>query len=167
MGYASRQGRARISPRSPEAAGVCDRCGFIYTHSTLRWQFDYAGAGLINKRILVCASCYDTPQAQLRAIVLPPDPQPIMNPRPPNYVTAQTTYRTTSGQNTTNAVTGLPVLGTKIRSTQDNNTRVIQQTGEPPGGNNTTPGISSIVPGSSNPGLPYNNTTVPKTGNLV
>ena len=82
MGYASRQGRAHTSSSNPQAAGVCDRCGFVYQHNTLRWQMDWAGASLINKRILVCDRCYDTPQEQLRAIVIPADPVPIQNPRP-------------------------------------------------------------------------------------
>lgn len=39
-------------------------------------------------RILVCQSCYDKPQEQLRTVILPPDPVPIMNPRPEDYVIA-------------------------------------------------------------------------------
>jgi len=46
---------------------------------------DYAGAGLINRRLLVCKGCEDRPQDQLRSIVLPPDPVPIKNPRVPNW----------------------------------------------------------------------------------
>jgi hypothetical protein len=71
---------------------------------------DYSGSGLYNKRILVCENCYDTPQQQLKVIVIPPDPMPILNARPPNYVDAETNYRVTSGQNTVDPVTGIPII---------------------------------------------------------
>lgn len=166
MAYASKQGRARISARSPQAAAVCDRCGFVYQHSSLRWQFDWAGASLINKRLLVCSPCNDTPQQQLRAIVVPADPMPIMNPRVQNFVTAETSTRYTSGQNTVDPVTGIPVIGGNVRVTQTDEDRVLQQTGEPPGGLNEEPGTDPNAPGNNDPGLPYNYDEVPKTGPL-
>lgn len=166
MAYASRQGRARVSPSSPQAAGQCDRCGFLYTHSTLSWQYDWRGSTMQNLRLLVCRNCLDEPQAQLRAIVVPADPMPIQNPRVPDYVTAETNTRYTSGQNTVDSQTGIPVPGGDVRITQDDNTRVTQQTGEPPGGLNQEPGTNPDVPGNNDPGLPYNNTDVPKTGPL-
>ena len=166
MGYASRAGRARTSERNPQAHAICDRCGFRFNHVNLQWQFDWAGASLINKRILVCNPCNDTPQNQLRAIIVPADPVPIMNPRTQDFVTASTNTRVTSGQNSINAQTGIPVPGGNTRTTQNNNTRVTQQTGEPPNGLNETPGIDANAPGANDPGLPYNNTTVPNTGPL-
>ena len=166
MAYASKQGRARISARSPQAAAVCDRCGFVYQHSSLRWQFDWAGASLINKRLLVCNPCNDTPQQQLRAIVVPADPMPIMNPRVQNFVTAETSTRYTSGQNTVDPVTGIPIVGGNVRVTQTDEDRVLQQTGEPPGGLNEEPGTNPNAPGDNDPGLPYNYDEVPKTGPL-
>lgn len=136
MGFSSKLGRARISARKPEAAGVCDRCGFVYSHSDLSWQFDYAGTGLINKRILVCRPCLDTPQNQLRSIALPADPVPIANPRIMNYEAAESSLRQTSGQNP----------GTRV--TQDNNPRSTQQTGAPNGSRNHEPGtdMNAIMP---------------------
>jgi len=165
MGYASKLGRARISARNPRAAAQCDRCGFIYNHSDLSWQYDWAGASLINKRILVCERCNDVPQQQLRAIVVPADPVPIQNPRTMDYVTAETNTRTTQG-NSVNTQTGIPVPGGDTRITQNDDTRVTQQTGEPPGGRNQEPGTNPNAPGNDDPGLPYNNTEVPKTGPL-
>lgn len=159
-------GRAKVSARNPRAFGICDRCGFLYNHVNLSWQFDWAGASLINKRILVCDTCNDVPQAQLRAIVVPADPVPIQNPRTQDYVTASTDYRVTSGQNTVDPVTGIPVIGGDTRITQNDDARVTQQTGEPPGGLNQEPGTDPNAPGNNDPGLPYNNTTVPKTGSL-
>ena len=164
MAYASQAGRARTSARSPQAHAICDRCGFRYNHVALRWQFDWAGASLINKRLLVCNPCYDTPQEQLRAIIVPADPMPIINPRVQNFVTAETSTRYTSGQNTVDPVTGIPVIGGNVRVTQTDEDRVLQQTGEPPGGLNQEPGTDPNAPGDNDPGLPYNYDEVPKTG---
>lgn len=169
MAYASRSGRARTSPSSPRAHAICDRCGCRYNHYMLKWQYDWAGASLINKRILVCDRCYDEPQEQLRAIVIPADPVPIMNPRLQDFFTAETNNRFTSGQNSVNARTAIPIIGGDNRITEDDNNRVTQQTGEPPGGLNEEPGTDPKVPseaGGNDPGLPYNNTDVPKTGPL-
>ena len=121
-------GRARVSARNPQAFGICDRCGILYNHNQLQWQFDWAGASLINKRILVCDTCNDEPQNQLRAIVLPADPVPILNPRIQNYSDSETDYRITQG-NTTNAQTGIPVPGGDTRITQNSNNRVTQEIG--------------------------------------
>jgi len=110
MAYASRAGRARTSSKNPQAHAICDRCGFRYNHVDLQWQFDWAGASLINKRILVCDTCNDVPQEQLRAIIVPADPVPILNPRIQDFVTAETNTRATSGQNTVDPRTGIPVV---------------------------------------------------------
>jgi len=163
-------GRARVSARSPRAFGICDRCGFLFNHNHLRWQFDWAGASLINKRILVCSACEDKPQNQLRAIVVPADPVPIQNPRTQDYVQASTDYRQTSGDNTINPTTGIPVPGGDTRITQDDQTRVTQQTGEPNGGKNQLPGTDWNVPvvryNGFEIGMPYDNISVPFTGPL-
>lgn len=156
-------GRARVSARGPQAFGICDRCGFLYNHNQLRWQMDWAGASLINKRMLVCDECYDTPQQQLRAIVVPADPVPIQNPRTQDYCGAANDERITQG-NTVNQQTGIPVPGGDVRITQDDQTRIIQQTGEPPGGLNTFPGLDTNVPNAGDIGLPCDNTEIPQTG---
>lgn len=133
-------GRAKVSTRNPEAFAICDNCGFQYNHSELRWQFQWAGNKLLNLRQLVCRRCNDNPQNQLRAIVLPADPMPIMNPRVPNYPLAETDYRTTSGQNTIDPTTGIPIPGNVMRITENDEYRVTQETGEPPNGKNQLPG---------------------------
>ena len=170
MGYASKAGRARTSSRNPEAFGVCDRCGIWYNHNRLQWQFDWRGASLMNIRVLVCDTCLDTPQQQLRAIIVPADPTAIQNPRTQDFIAAETNFRVTSGQNTVDPVTGLPIPGGNTRITQNNDNRVMQQTGEPPGGLNQLPGTDWNVPpvliDGTQIGLPYNNTSVPFTGPL-
>jgi hypothetical protein len=167
VSYASRSGRARTSPSNPQAHSVCDRCGGRYNHVDLSWQYDWAGASLINKRILVCNHCTDTPQQQLRTIVLPADPPPIMNARPENFVNASTDYRVTSGLNSVNLQTGIPVPGGDFRITENNNNRVTQQTGFANGSLNERPGTdpaAQTAPLATEADLPYGNTTVPETG---
>lgn len=80
-------GRQTISARKPLAGAICDRCGARYAHRDLRWQYEWTGPRMQNLKFLVCERCYDTPQEQLRLIVLPADPIPIENPRPEAYVT--------------------------------------------------------------------------------
>jgi hypothetical protein len=166
MGYASRSGRAQTSSRNPRAFGVCDRCSIWYNRDRLNWQMDWAGASLINKRILVCNTCMDTPQQQLRAIVIPADPMPIVNPRVEPYAYDSVDRRQVSGYDTTDPRTGIPIPGGATRITEDDNTRVTQQTGEAPGGTNQQPGTDPNAPGNDDPGLPYGFTEVPKTGPL-
>lgn len=93
-------GRAQVNPDSPRAFGVCDTCGFLYNLRELRWQFQYTGPTLVNLRFLVCDACYDTPQPQLKPVILPPDPIPVANPRVEHYVEAETNYRVTEDGDT-------------------------------------------------------------------
>jgi hypothetical protein len=78
-------GHAQVNPRDPRAFGVCDRCYRQFNLENLRWQFDYRANELVNLRILVCDTCMDVPQDQLRPKATPPDPVPVSNPRPENY----------------------------------------------------------------------------------
>jgi len=126
-------GRASVSSRNPRAFAICDRCGFLVNHHQLQWQFDYAGAGLINKRILVCNPCLDTPQNQLRAIVLPQDPTPIDNPRVQDYYAAETTSIAVSAGAPTDPTTGIPIYPTVSLVNQDGATPTTQPIGAPTG----------------------------------
>jgi hypothetical protein len=77
---------ARVDTQNPEAFAMCDRCGFWRNRSDLVWQYEWAGMQLYSKGTLVCFDrCYDIPQEQLRTIILPPDPPPIVNARVPNF----------------------------------------------------------------------------------
>ncbi|NBS24640.1 MAG: hypothetical protein EBS78_11870, partial [Altererythrobacter sp.] len=96
MSYASQSGRAKTSATNPQAHAICDRCGFRYNHAELKWQYDWRGAMIQNIKILVCDTCYDTPQEQLRSIVVPADPTPIINARVQDFETAETNYQTVS-----------------------------------------------------------------------
>lgn len=75
-----------VDPTAPSARAVCDRCGQMWQHSQLSFQFQWVGPKLQNLWVLVCPPCLDKPQEQLRTIVLPPDPVPILNARPEDYV---------------------------------------------------------------------------------
>ena len=133
MAYASRLGRARISSKRPQAAGVCDRCGAVYNHVNLKWQMDWRGSTIQNIRLLVCNRCYDTPQQQLRAIILPADPTPIMNARVENYNVAETDFQTISAPTVYDPRTGLPIPSTTTYVTQDGSNLTMQEVGRPLG----------------------------------
>lgn len=166
-------GRAKVNSRNPEAFAICDGCGFLYNHSELRWQFQWGGNKLVNLRQLVCRRCNDIPQTQLRAIVLPADPMPVMNPRVQNYQQASTDYRATSGQNTVNPQTGIPIPGNTLRITENDNYRVTQETGEPPLGTNQLPGTDPnaityrLISNATNNGSGLIRLTVNTTSGMV
>jgi hypothetical protein len=119
MGYASKAGRAKTSATNPQAHAICDRCGFRYNHVTLRWQYDWRGTSLQNIRLLVCDTCYDEPQNQLRAIVVPADPVPILNPRLQDFVNAETDNIFATAALATDPTTGIPVPDGSAITTQD------------------------------------------------
>ena len=90
-------GRAQVDPNNPRGFGMCDRCGFWFQLDQLQWQFEWSGQSLYNKRILVCTgvNCLDIPQEQLRTIVLPQDPVPLLNARVPYFEYEEQTNRIT------------------------------------------------------------------------
>ena len=159
-------GRAKVSSKNPQAFAICDNCGFLYNHNVLLWQREWAGNVLINTKQLVCSRCNDLPNQQLRSIILPADPMPVQNPRVQDYAAASTDRRQVSGSNTVDPITGIPIPLGAIRITENDDYRVTQTTGEPPGGTNTRPGTDPAAPGNDDPGLPYGFTEVPKTGPL-
>lgn len=85
--------RAAVDPSSPRAWATSDRNGMISNHENMEWQWDWAGTSLINKRIMVSRDELDTPQEQLRTIILPPDPPTVINARPENYFIDEQTQR--------------------------------------------------------------------------
>jgi hypothetical protein len=108
-------GRARVDPTNPQAFAVCDRCRMLYNHIDLRWQYQYAGNNLVNQRLLVCERCLDKPHEFARPVILPPDPVPILQPRPDNYAAAEGApppnlyvQQLVTGQNLPAPPTGLP-----------------------------------------------------------
>lgn len=88
-------GQARVNPTNPQAFAICDRCSRLFNLVDLQWQFQFAGPHLQNLRLLVCDSCLDVPQPQLKPRILPPDPLPVMNARPENFLIDDYDYRVT------------------------------------------------------------------------
>jgi hypothetical protein len=74
-------GRAQVDTSSPRGFAVCDRCGLWYNMVDLGFQREWAGSTQINTGALVCSICLDDLQTQLKTIILPPDPPPIINAR--------------------------------------------------------------------------------------
>jgi hypothetical protein len=133
MAYASRAGRARTNPSAPEAFGVCDRCGIWTQWNRLRWQMDWRGASLQNLRLLVCERCEDVPQEQLRAIVVPADPLPIIQARVEPFEADETDYQTITVPPTIDPTTGLPIPSTTTLVTQDGQQLTTTPYGRPVG----------------------------------
>lgn len=123
-------GHASANPQSPSAWGRCDRCGFIYNHRALQFQFDYRGPRLTNLRFLVCQTCYDKPQAQLKPIMVTQDPLPIINARPEDYNYANTGAISEPGS-ITDATTGIPVPTDFEIVTEDGKNITVQPLGKP------------------------------------
>ena len=107
-------GRAFTGVSSPTAFAVCDRCGFYYNRTDLRFQYDYVGPRLQNLRLLVCDKCYDDPFIHNIPIVVPPDPVPVMNPRPDVYALAMANplYIKDDNLETITDTSAAPILGT-------------------------------------------------------
>jgi hypothetical protein len=74
-------GKATVDPSNPSAFAKCDRCGDQVNHKNLRWQYEWAGTTLTNKRYLVCDTCLDLPNPGLKSIILSADPEPVYNAR--------------------------------------------------------------------------------------
>lgn len=91
--------QAYANPSAPSAWAQCDRCDRTFLHRDLTWQWQWAGPNLQNLRLLVCQSCNDVPQPQLKPRILPPDPTPVMNARPMNYRAADIDQRYTEEVN--------------------------------------------------------------------
>lgn len=108
MAYASRSGRARTSSTQPAAFAVCQRCGIWTNHHRLRNQVEWRGAALLPTYIYVCESCWDVPQEQLRAIVVPADPLPVIQARTEPFLDDEASYMALYGS-TTDPTTGIPI----------------------------------------------------------
>lgn len=77
--------RAPVNPAHPESQAICDRCGFLWKHSDLQWQYQWRGFQLANTWLLVCPECLDVPNENIRTIIIPPDPLPVDYARPPQW----------------------------------------------------------------------------------
>lgn len=69
---------------------------------------EWRGAALLPLYLYVCRDCYDVPQEQLRAIVVPADPLPIIQPRVEPFAADETTLMALAPP-TIDPVTGIPI----------------------------------------------------------
>ncbi len=104
---------ADTNPDYPRAWATDDRSGLITNLHKLRWEVVWAGQQLVKTGFLVGADNYDIPNEQLRTLIIPADPPPLMNARVEPYVIDETDYRTVQPSN-------------EIRETQDGSLRVTQ-----------------------------------------
>lgn len=91
---------------NPEAWGQCDRCDQTWLHRQLRWDRQWQGTTLQSRGFLVCPRCWDVPQRQLKTLILPPDPVPIMNARPEHYATEVPSFMSTIAGNNLTTMNG-------------------------------------------------------------
>ena len=84
-----------VNPSDPAGFAICDLCGLRFNHHDLRWNYQWAGTTIYNTRSLRCWRCVDVPQEQLRTIILPPDPMPIIEARVENFSYEEQTARIT------------------------------------------------------------------------
>lgn len=95
-------GRIGIKPKyaSRDAhAGAwctCDRCGFVWSMSSMQFQYDFLGGTTPqNLHLLHCPKCMDDLNYQRKLIIIPPDPPPLFNTRPESYVVDETNWLVT------------------------------------------------------------------------
>lgn len=89
------KGRTEVDTDNPACFAICDRSGFRRNLKDLSWQMQWAGQALLNLRLLVRPESLDIPQEQLRTLILPPDPPPILNARPETFYIDETDFFTT------------------------------------------------------------------------
>lgn len=133
VGYASKAGRAITNPAQPEAQAVCDRCGMWYQRGKLRNQKDWRGAALLPLYLFVCDECYDTPQEQLRAIVVPADPMPVRFALVEPFLQDETNFHTATAPPTIDSATGIPIPGSTVFVTDAGAYMTEQPIGAPAG----------------------------------
>jgi len=89
MSYRPKGKHVQIDSKDPESLGRCDYTGSIFNRSDLVKQMEWRGNALVWTGFYVGRPFADVPNEQLRPPMLPPDPVPIINPRPkqPTIVT--------------------------------------------------------------------------------
>lgn len=85
---------------------TCDVCGFLDNLSRMQFQYDFKGGSTPqNTGFLKCKRCLDGLRWQAKLLIIPPDPPPIMNTRPENYVVDETNWLTTGDDNDGDIIT--------------------------------------------------------------
>lgn len=103
-------GHVYLDPFAPRAQARCDRCGFWWSLRDLSYQNQWSGTQIINTGLLVCGKCLDDLQPQLKAVILPPDPPPVLNARPEPYKYDETDWLTTEDGNKITTEEDVPII---------------------------------------------------------
>ena len=74
-----------IDTDNPEALGICDYSGFVFPRKDLIRQMEWRGDDLAWTGFYVGKPFADKPNEQNRTPILPPDPVPVLDPRPPFF----------------------------------------------------------------------------------
>jgi hypothetical protein len=75
--------------KGKKALGICDRCGFTYKLSELKYEIEDS----IRNGLRVCSSCFDPDHPQFKVGELQTsDPQSLFNPRTDTGEKESTTY---------------------------------------------------------------------------
>ena len=83
MSYRPKGKHVHIDPEAPEALGICDYTGFVHMRKDLVRQMEWRGNRLVWTGYYVGKDYLDKPNPQLKTPILPPDPVPVKDPRPP------------------------------------------------------------------------------------
>ena len=78
-------GRASVDIDHPTAFFVCYRCGAWRNRTDVISQPIYAGTNIVTTNMWVCREnerCNDIPNPQRKAIIIPPDPIPVIPSSP-------------------------------------------------------------------------------------
>jgi hypothetical protein len=81
MAFGDIHGRAKVDPQATRAFACCDMCGEWYNRVTLIDQMEFYGDVLTDTGYRACPRCISQPQPQLKPVILPEDPVPIVDPR--------------------------------------------------------------------------------------
>lgn len=112
-------GQAVVNPNHPVSFAVCDRCSRWHNIDALTWQFQWAGPNLQNLRLLVCQSCNDVPQPQLKPRIIPPDPMPTLNARPEPFLIDDYDYRVTEDGDIRVTEDDVPRVGENVANNRE------------------------------------------------
>ena len=108
--------RVNVDPNNPRAWGTSDMNGMIGQHNRMKWQHEWSGNRIINKRILVHPDELDIPNRQLGNLVLPADPPPIRYARVENYNIDEWTYRVTQNGVQRYQMDGTPRIQSNVQN---------------------------------------------------
>lgn len=128
MSYRPKGKHVTIDENNPEALAICDYTGFVFHRKDLVKQMAWRGDRLVWNGFLVGRPYADVPNPQLKPPILPPDPIPVVDPRPPQsteYIWSTIPYTWNKCPFEWNTVPGdfdgTPALPEKLREQELNN----------------------------------------------